>query len=378
MSAWTNDPQRSGSRALQALGSRPDLVELVDELAEISIVGLGRMHAEPGERLVRTMRLDGSGEPIPEGESLRYTAIALLGLQYVEEEDQRRALSGRTAKETRDLLLAEAGSIQGIGDLALAVWSGAEAGAPESVAAAARLVELLHSTERVYTVELAWALTALSTLGDAEEARSAARRLLSARRSDRALFPRHAPPAGGYRDHVGCFADQVYPIQALSRYASTTGDGEALEAAATCANCVCALQGAEGQWWWHYDVRHDQVVEGYPVYSVHQDSMAPMALFELAEAGGPLHGDAIASGLDWLRSPAETEARLVDPGRAAIWRKIDRSGPNKLVRATRALLSRIHPSLRAGFLDSLLAPSRVDWECRPYHLGWILYAWKRG
>ena len=45
------------------------------------------------------------------------------------------------------------------------------------------------------------------------------------------------------------------------------GEGRARAAWST----ICTVQGNSGQRWWHYDSRTDRVVEGYPVYSVHQD-----------------------------------------------------------------------------------------------------------
>ena len=93
-------------------------------------------------------------------------------------------------------------------------------------------------------------------------------------------------PAGWLRGRIGSFADQVYPIQALARYHLAVHDDRALEIANSCAAQICRLQGDGGQWWWHYDARNGSVIEGYPVYSVHQDAMAPMALLDLFDAGG--------------------------------------------------------------------------------------------
>ena len=63
----------------------------------------------------------------------------------------------------------------------------------------------------------------------------------------------------------------------LSHYHMVTGDSKAAEVASACAKHMCELQGPQGQWWWHFDIRTGRVVEHYPVYAVHQDSMAPMA-----------------------------------------------------------------------------------------------------
>ena len=59
---------------------------------------------------------------------------------------------------------------------------------------------------------------------------------------------------------------------------------EALQNSLQCANAICNLQGPLGQWWWHYDSMTGRVAERYPVYSVHQHAMAPMALFAAQDA----------------------------------------------------------------------------------------------
>jgi hypothetical protein len=61
-----------------------------------------------------------------------------------------------------------------------------------------------------------------------------------------------------------------------------------------------------------------------------------------------------------------------------IWRKIARTDGGKTARAVRAATSRLSPGWRLGFLDGIWQPRRVDWECRPYHLGWVLDCWLGG
>jgi hypothetical protein len=190
-----------------------------------------------------------------------------------------------------------------------------------------------------------------------------------------------------YRAHVSCFADQTYPIQALARaHASGDGDGdpEALAASEACAARICELQGDGGQWWWHYDARTGGVVEGYPVYSVHQHAMAPTALFDLADAGGTDFGPSIHRGLRWMTDVPELAARpekrepLILDKLGVTWRKVYRGDPKKAVRAARGLGTRIAPSLRLKSLDRVYRPVFVDRECRPYEFGWMLYAWQGG
>ena len=182
-------------------------------------------------------------------------------------------------------------------------------------------------------------------------------------------------PAPLLRSHVACFADLVYPIQALAHYHRSTGDKRAIELADRCANRMCELQGPSGQWWWHFDARSGKVVEGYPVYAVHQDAMAPMALFAVQDAGGGDYRKAIRHGLEWLVTPEEMSESLIDASADLVWRKVARHEPGKLSRGVQALASRAHPSLRVPGLGVAFRPGAVDFECRPYHLGWLLYAW---
>jgi len=170
----------------------------------------------------------------------------------------------------------------------------------------------------------------------------------------------------------------VYPIQALALYNKLSGDRAALDVAGRCARQICAKQGNAGQWWWHYDRRTGEVVEPYPVYAIHQDAMAPMALFALQEAGGADFRPSVARGLDWLASSPELGGgSLIDTRADLVWRKVARREPGKLSRYAKALAAGIHPSLRVPGLDTICPPVSIDFEDRPYHPGWFLHAWTK-
>jgi hypothetical protein len=120
------------------------------------------------------------------------------------------------------------------------------------------------------------------------------------------------------------------------------------------------------------------VLERYPVYAVHQDSMAPMALFAAADATGTDFDGPIGLGLDWLKRSSELEGgSLIDERAGITWRKVARREPAKLTRYLQAGLSRVSSEVRASTLDALFPPNTIDYEDRPYHLGWVLYAWPR-
>ena len=74
---------------------------------------------------------------------------------------------------------------------------------------------------------------------------------------------------------------------------------------------------------------------------------------------------------------AESLEDLVSPRHSMIWRKVGRTEPPKAARAIGAAVTSLRPGTQVPGLDALLPPGAVDHECRPYELGWLLYAWGR-
>lgn len=377
----TRDPRgiRSSSRIDRCCGDDLELRLLVDRLIHVSKRGLARMFDPEKAGFVHSARRQVDGSIVGTGESLRYGAIALLGIRWLSLDEQRSILGGETAREFGRRLIESALRSDDLGAVSVCAWAAFELELSEATTALQRALEIEATAASPYTVELAWLGSALaaSTEFDAEATgRRVALRMLEQFRPHARVFPhRLGEPVSGLRTHVSSFADQVYPIQALSRLHRRFGANGALEAAVACSDWICEQQGAHGQWWWHYDARTGAIVERYPVYSVHQDAMGPMCLFDLEDAGGPAHSKAIRASLRWMVEPEELRHSLIDDEAGVIWRKVARIGPNKMMRAVNAAASKIHEGLRLGFLGSALPPRSVDWESRPYHLGWVLHAW---
>jgi hypothetical protein len=376
--------------------------DLLDRLSRLSVRGLARMYDPRSQSFPHTLR-GGTGHapPVARGMSVRYTAIAALGLSRADPSARREVLAGQDLPVLVPSILGLSLAGRDPGALALSVWAALEVGArrgdqvlPSEFERLSRgvdrLIEHARTAAPVPTVEHAWTLAALlaaeeaRVLADtdrgaehlAEEVDRAAGRLMAAQ-APTGLFPHHLPPdrLGRLRSHVACFADQAYSIQALVRYAVVTGDWGALEAAGRCADRLAALQGDRGQWWWHYDWANGTVVERYPVYSVHQYGLAPMALLELWEAGGVDHRAAVAGGLAWLATHPETSSELISDELGVIWRKVGRRDPSKFVRIARSAASAKGRGADLPWLDVVFPPGSVDRECRPFELGWLLYAW---
>ncbi|MFJ9832800.1 hypothetical protein ACIRU2_15625 [Streptomyces sp. NPDC101169] len=383
---------------LAALGrEEPALLTLAQRLLTVAESGLPSMLLPGKEAFAFTMAghrsPDGSWTLERRGTSTRYAAITALGARFLPEDRQRAVLGGRSAQEFTGLLIESLPSVTNLGDAALIAWAAADTGHPKLSDALDRMNALDEEGRPQYTVEAAWVLSALAAAHgtvDVEGRLTTARdRLLRARIGNGPLFP-HATGPGlvpWYRAHVSCFADQTYPLQALARAHACGhggGDPEALAAAEACAARICELQGDGGQWWWHYDARTGGVVEGYPVYSVHQHAMAPTALFDLADAGGTDFAASVRRGLRWMTDVPELagalgkQEPLILDELGVTWRKVFRGDPKKAVRAARGLGTRVVPHLRLKPLDRVYRPVSVDRECRPYEFGWMLHAWQGG
>jgi hypothetical protein len=387
MNARTDGALASGSTTVDPPRTSPTRTDL-DTLLDLAPRGLAAAHLGRGHGFAQTVRAVPGETGIRlqvEGHSVRYAAIAALGLATLPTERQRELLDGETAADVAHQAAGEAAHGRDPGAAALAAWAVAEICGEADPTLLHGLDQHLAFATRVPTVAVAWALTAAvaaAPYADTGSLRHRALTLLREHVGPQGLYPHltrtpQHPAANGLRGHVGSFADQIYPTQALARAATLTGDADLLALADLTADRLVALQGTAGQWWWHYDSRGGTVVERYPVYSVHQHAMAPMVLHELHEHGGSDHRDAVSAGLGWLRHHPETVEELISERFGLIWRKVARREPRKAARGLGAAVTALVPGSEIPGLDRVLPPRVVDHECRPYELGWLLYAWAR-
>jgi hypothetical protein len=380
----------AGTRAL----TRSDVMATVDEAAHdqverliaLAVAGLPHAYDDVTGEFAQTVRAVTRPDGVAlqrEGTNLRYASMAALGLARTPLATQQDVLAGRIASDVVRLAAQRAETSPDPGAVALATWAMAEVDGECATSLVTRLRGFLDGRP-LPTVDAAWILTAAVAVADlqhpsedAADVVSDATTLLVDHTGRSGLFP-HTLPASAqsrWRAHVGSFADQVYPLQAFARAATLTGDAALLGRANTIAGRLCELQGPAGQWWWHYDSRDGSVVEAFPVYSVHQHAMAPMVLFDLWEAGGDDHRAQIAGGLGWLSRHPEVVDELVSERHDLVWRKVGRRGPPKAARAIGAMTTSLRHGLHLPGLDRLMPATLVDRECRPYELGWLLYAW---
>jgi len=314
-----------------------------------------------------------------EGVSHRYSVMALLGLLRARSALIVDALDARTIFES---LIEDLQWVTNVGDLGLLLWL-CSLIAPERYA---KVWERAHagnafshhrgpSADR--SMEIAWFLAGLSHAKDSGISESLLLKhhafqcfdLLIKLQGRNGVFGHRMAGrfAGSLRGTLGSFADQVYPIYALAIFGQAFGSDAALRMASRCADTICHAQGSEGQWWWHYSSRQGRVVGRYPVYSVHQDGMAPMALLALGRATGKDYSPWIFKGLEWIWGNNELRKDLCEDSLGVIWRNI-------YPRTMQRHLNEAACLLGLGDGSGLPRGLRILRECRPYHLGWLLYA----
>ena len=330
-------------------------------------------------RLVRRERAH-----VREGLSPRYTIMTLLGLRQFERS------GGCTPFDTQMLyesFARDTSWIRRAGDLGLMVWLTATF-APDELSGFFRGFNLeaglgrYADARQARTTELAWFLAGLAHAAMSFPKTAAALTDLAVETYHR--MKQNQGPYGYFghmaekkslggilRGQIGSFADQIYPIYAMAKFATAFNVEEALGSALSCASAICRAQGALGQWWWLYDSRTGHTSSRYPVYSVHQHGMAPMGLFALEQATGQSFKENIDRGLRWVYGSNELGVDMRDLTQNLIWRCILPKNKWTLYRDTAMSLVRL-PKESAS-----VVPLEVLFEERPYESGWLLYAFAK-
>jgi hypothetical protein len=351
----------------------------MSELCDIAAAGLVEM-LDPEKMIFCDIYNRTEKGMVREGLSPRYTMMTLLGLGRYQRAGHRSPVAMAPVLNT---LLKDTSWISNAGDAGLLLWTCAEL-APERLPQIYRMVGGQDALQRFadgqhgFTMEVAWYLTGLAhcclsghaNLPRLQEQIEVSRTILERNCGASGVYG-HRSGSGsltGYvRSRVGSFADQVYPTIAFSKISQALNDNNALRMALRTAEKMCELQGHLGEWCWHYDSASGRVVSRYPVYSVHQHAMGPMMLFAAGEASGRDFSEAVHKGLAWISGNNELSRDFVEPSLGLVWRSIYLDSTDAYADAGFRFLR-----LRRGAVDS--SRLRVRYECRPYELGWLLYA----
>ncbi len=318
-----------------------------------------------------------AGQSRPEGRSLRHTLVVQLGLSRAEEHDFEHSLH---LGALRSHVLSELGAEElTAGDLGLALWAESRAGggAVGELVAALRTRLGRGALESLPSAELGWLVTGLTEagaraeLGEGEAILGHCRSQLLEERRPRGGLVTHA--ARGPRKRLPSFADQAFALLALTQLSRIRDDREACEAARSIGDLLLENRMPNGAWPLLYDPVRGSVVEPYEIRTVHQDSLAMIALHGLTEATQePRYREAAVSGLDWVSGANELGVEMLDAEAGLIYESIRRKQRFPRAQQVRTAAAAY---LRAAPRPADAAELEIDRVMRSDHLGWLLEAW---
>jgi hypothetical protein len=349
-------------------------------LVPVALAGLEKMQ-DPSGLFSHKSLIDPHGTFVNRGVDPLYTAACAVGLQSCGE--TRRSPHTRRAARALDALL-EREREHDPAVLGTTLWGCALAGDERAPLVADRLIGSLQP-RRSSSMRLGLALTGLAqwlAVGDAGVDVAPAARTLAAELERRFVARAHVfaatarPPSRNPLLHrLTSFASQVYPVLGLCELALATGT-EPPSAVGRVCEFLAEAQGDRGQWWWFYSTTKRRVMEGYPVYSVHQDAMAPMALLSAGRVGVGDYARPLIRGIRWVGGDNELAQSMVDPRAGLIYRAIQRVGGDADGFAGWSTAQRwsVYRAALTGRPAGAARELEVLRESRSYHLGWLLVA----
>jgi hypothetical protein len=310
-------------------------------------------------------------------ESIRYTINTLLGLQEAARTAGRPEATAVAAAEDA-FLERRYGDIRSFADLGLLlVLLRDRLDDPRAVDALRRVDEVVSgpAVRALDMQSLAWMLWGLCAAAPASAAAERlACRLFGTIVSDfvgDSGLPRHSLKR--YRRDIVSFGAIVYFLRAMHEFAALMNDSQARRLFENGVERMIRIQGPRGEWPWLTSVRGARSVEFYPVFGVHQDSMAMLFLLPALDAGLPGAGEAISRSFEWVLGANELELPMYAERPFRAYRSIERTdAAPRAARYARALTN-VALHRRSTVADG--RGVRINPECRSYHLGWILYVW---
>ena len=300
--------------------------------------------------------------------AVRYTINSLLGLARAESAGLLDdALVNRITARFLDV---HSDRVTSMADVGLMLHLQAERGAEEEIRTWSNTLETLLSRTplgRLTLQDVAWATWGAAEAGAEATALRGLRTLRGEMVERTSMLPRHS--VRRYRRRLVSFGGLVYYLRALDTTARLLEDDWAETAFESGVKRALALQGPLGEWPWLLDIRGAEPVDVYPVFAVHQDSMAMLFLLPALDRRMAGASEAIRTSLAWCDGVNELGVPMyVDAPVFFAYRAIER--PERAPRLRRYLRS-----FTAGRGDFGSGAVRLNDECRSYHLGWLLYAW---
>jgi hypothetical protein len=340
-------------------------------------------HDQPRALFSYSTRLDEHGVVVNDfrmPESLRYTINTYLGLSEAQRWGETVDWLGNVEDRVNEFLALHEDGLTSAADTGLLlVLLASTVPSHPAVDRSFDRIELAlardDARQRLNMQDLAWMLWGASSWADNARAQELAERLFELVRTSFVHpisgLPRHS--VARYRAHTVSFGSVVYFLRAIYEYGEASGSEAARELFTAGVQRVLSIQAPDGAWPWMIDVRSGTPFDIYPIFSVHQDSMAMLFLFPAERYGIAGVPEAIERSFRWNFGNNELGVSLVrtDPC-GWIYRSIERD--ERWPRARRYLRG-------LGPAVSTYPPRsphvRLNRECRSYHLGWVLYTWSQ-
>jgi hypothetical protein len=313
-------------------------------------------------------------------ESLRYTVNTFLGLLEAARAGIGEVSTGQVTEMVDSFVRRHGDALGSDADVGLLLLVLVEIG--RTGKDAVRMVDRLRatfarSTSATFDMQdlgwMIWGLAAASRAdvpGAAELGRDVTSLVTREFVDPSSGMPRHV--TARYRRNIVSFGSYTYFLRAMHEAARSFDDTTAHDLYLRGVRRALEIQGPQGEWPWLMDARTGIAFDVYPVFSVHQDSMAMLFLLPALDAGVPGVDEAIRKSLAWVFGANELEIEFYRYDPFFAYRSIERvERVPRLRRYVRALSYSVMK--RPGAFGS--ASTRRNDECRSYHLGWILFAW---
>ena len=320
-----------------------------------------------------TARIEGVEDETQPATALQAGIIVLLGLLRAEESEIDQPFS---TGALRTKILGDLGeSGVSIGELGLALWAESRAGG-EAIGEVDGLLRraTVRGLEKVPLEQLAWlasGLTESSVLtGDPSTG--------LVRETKAELISRLTGTGLGRDVHARRLgtavpvASEFHLLHALCQMVRA-GDRELIEPAGRLASGLLGLQRGDGSWPGLVDPVRSEAAVIYPVLTVTQLAIAPMAMRAALEIGleGKLQS-AIEAGMKWTEGENALGLGLVHEADARIDRGIlPKRKPGALERGISSAARRIRGQAHETDARQLI----VDPAASSEDLGWVLEAW---
>jgi len=360
----------------RALQRTTPVVEAAPETGpcELAAAFLGAVYSPELALYPYSTRLDGDSyvSTFADARAKRYTINSLLGLREAALSPEAPSVLAAVDDQI-DAFRSRRGTPDNPGDRGLLLVLLAHRGDRDEITRGVSDVAACADA-RLNVQELAWMLwgaSAAARTGAASAeplARSLAASLLTRHLDPRAALARHAQK--GYRRGVVSFGSSVYFLRALYEYGSTFQHDRSLDLFDRGVQAMIDIQGPLGEWPWLIDVASGAVVDPYPIFAVHQDSMAMLFLHPALDRDAPRAAEAIARSVAWMAGENEVATPMIRREPVVAYRSLERR--DRAPRMRRYMRALRGPAKVKGWRHAVV---RINRECRSYHLGWILYVW---